>query len=377
MKRMFRKFRRYSLYKKSLICFVTILIGIGILFLTYVYKSMITYERNLVDNYIAYLGQSGKLFEDSDDLFEVSKLEKNNTSISKGLKKLFSTDKIKYKKNSKLSSETDYVYDLYLDDLNLGNVTLVSKDTYTKMAILSINEWEVKNIDLKFDKGLYFYEITIPENYKLYINDSLVSKDYITSSGDVPGLDRLTKYVEISKSNTYEVDKLVNEPDIKILDNTKKEVKYKIDGNKIKVEKEFVEVKNYSDMDEYLKTEFDVLGLAKNWSLFLTDDLGGSSHGYHKFTPYLIKNSYMYEMAYGWAHNVDITFVSKHTLKNPVFTNEEVKNCIVYNDLAFSCEVYLEKNMTVKGEDRVDVMHDRMYFVYYDSNYKLVNMESI
>ena len=73
----------------------------------------------------------------------------------------------------------------------------------------------------------------------------------------------------------------------------------------------------------------------------------------------------------------DITFVSSHRLKNPIFTNEEVKNFIIYNDNAFSCEVYLEKNMIVSGKDKVDIMHDRLYFIYYEDGYKLVNMESI
>jgi len=60
-----------------------------------------------------------------------------------------------------------------------------------------------------------------------------------------------------------------------------------------------------------------------------------------------------------------------------VFTNEEVKNCIIYNENAFSCEVTLEKNMVVSGKDKVDEMNDRLYFVYYNGGYKLVDMKSI
>ena len=85
----------------------------------------------------------------------------------------------------------------------------------------------------------------------------------------------------------------------------------------------------------------------------------------------------MYEMAWGWATQVDITFVSNHRLKNPVFTNEKLENFIIYNDNAFSVEVTLEKNMIVNGEDKVDKMHDRLYFIYYEGSYKLVDMKSI
>ena len=117
--------------------------------------------------------------------------------------------------------------------------------------------------------------------------------------------------------------------------------------------------------------------LARGYSLILTNDLGGELHGFYKLSPYLIKDSYMYEYLRGWATQVDITFVSNHRLKNPAFTNESLSNFIIYNDNAFSVEVSLEKNMIVNGEDKVDKMHDRMYFVYYENGYKLVDMKSL
>ena len=56
-----RKWKRKSLYKKSLILCTILFIVLGSIFLGYVYNSMIIYERNLVDNYIKYLATSGKL----------------------------------------------------------------------------------------------------------------------------------------------------------------------------------------------------------------------------------------------------------------------------------------------------------------------------
>lgn len=379
MSKLKRKFRRLSLYKKSLLLFTSVLLVLGIIFLVYVWNSMVIYERSLVDNYIKYLVVNGKLTNDiSNDLFTVSTYEKKNAKITDGVKKIFKSDNLVIKKNSKESSNDTYVYDLKLNDNVISTVSLKNTNTYTKMAILQINEWKVESIKTNFNNGIYTYTITIPENYKLYINDLEVSEDLITSSGDVKGLDRLTKYIEISKSNTYEINNLVYEPKIKILDDNKKEVKYTItNGNEINVIKEFIEVNTLEDAKEYLKEDLDIMSLAENWSLFLTDDLSGSYHGFNQLTPYLIEDSYMYEMAYGWSHQVDITFVSSHRLKNPVFTNESLKNFVIYNDLSFSCEVYLEKNMVVSGKDKVDVMHDRLYFIYYEGSYKLVDMQSI
>ncbi len=373
------KWERASLYKKSMIIFSTVLVVLGISFLIYVYKSMVLYENNLVDNYISYLASSGKLSKDiSGDLFEVSKYEKKNAKITDGIKKIYKSDELVTRKNTKLSQGDLYAYDLKLNDNVITTVTFKSVDSYTRMAILKINEWEVEDIKTNFDNGIYHYEINIPANYKLYINDIEVDSKDITKEGDIEGMERLTNYIEIQKSKTYTINNLVYEPVIKILDEFSKEVKYEVKDGKITVAKDFKEYAKFDDLKKELKTDFDVLKLAENWSLFLTDDLkGGSYHGFTLLTPYLVKDSYMYEMAYNWSHNVDITFVSSHTLKNPTFTKEEVKNCVVYNENAFSCEVYLEKNMRVSGKDKVDVMHDRLYFIYYEGGYKLVDMKAI
>lgn len=378
--RIMKKWRKLSLYKKSLILFTVLLVILGSIFLGYVYNSMIIYERNLVDNYITYLAMSGNLTKNIDDnLFKISPYEKSNAKIIDGIKKVLKSDELEIKKNTKLSENGIFVYDLKIDGNVFSTVSLKSVNNYKRMGILTIDEWDVTDIKTNFDNGIYYYEINIPSNYKVYINNKEVLDSDITKEGDVQGLERLTKYVEILKSKTFTINNLVYEPTIKIVDDNNKEVSYKIEDHKIVVTKEFTEVSTLEDAKKYIKDDFDILGLAEKYSLFLTDDLahGVYGHGFSKLTPYLIKDSYMYDMAHGWAYQVDITFVSNHRLKNPTFTNEMVKNFIFYNDLAFSCEVYLEKNMVVSGKDKVDTMHDRLYFIYYNDGYKLVDMKSI
>lgn len=378
MKRFGRKWRRKSTFSKCLILTTLLFLLLGIIFLGYVYNSMIIYERNLVDNYIKYLASSGKLSNNIDDnLFEVSKYEKKNSSITEGIKKVFKSEDLVIKKNTKLSKDGLFTYDLSVKDNLVSTVSLKSKNTYTRMAILTIDEWEVVDTKTYFEKGIYNYEVTIPSNYKLYINNIEVDKEDIINEGNIKGLERLTKYVEIGKSKTYEINNLVYEPLMKIVDYDNKDVKYEVKDGKIVVSDKFIEVESLDNAKKYFKEDFDILKLAENYSLFLTNDLGGTLYGFYKLSPYLINDSYMYEYLHGWATQIDIHFVSNHRLKNPIFTNEEVKNFIIYNDNAFSCEVYLEKNMTVNGKDRVDKMHDRLYFVYYDNSYKLVDMKSI
>ena len=375
MAKLFRKWQQKSLYKKSLILYTLLLVVCGFFILVYVFNSMVLYERNLVDNYIKYLATSGKLTEDvKDDLFTVSKYEKSNAKISDGIKKLYKSDDLKIKKNTKLSKDEVYAYDLYNNDKLISTVSIKSVNSYKRMAILTIDEWDVVDYQNYFDKGIYAYEIKVPEKYTIKINGNTLSKDDITKEGDVAGLERLTEYVEIEKSKTYEVNNLVYKPEIVILDENNKEVDYKVEYNKINVTKEFREIKTLEDAKSYIKDDFDILKLAENWSLYLTNDLSG---GLNTLMPYLIKDSYYYTMAYNWSRNIDRTFVSSHRLKNPVFTNEVVEDFIIYNDNAFSCKVYLEKNMVVSGKDKQDIMNDRLYFIYYDGGYKLVNMEAI
>jgi len=375
--RTLRRWRKKSLYQKSLIIFTLLLIILGIVFLVYVWNSMIIYERSLPENYIKYLGTSGKLSENID--FKISDYEEKNVNIEKSIKKIYKSDDLVIKKNNsdKNNDENIVTYDVIVNDNVINKVSLKNINTYTKMAILTINEWEIEKIENNFENGIYNYEISVPQDYIVLVNDNILKNKDIIKEGDVEGLERLTDHIEINKSKTYAVNGLVNEPEIKITDKNNKEIEFEIKDNKIIVGKDFKEIKKYDDAKKYIKDNFDIMALAENWSLFLTDDLKGAYHGFYLLTPYLIENTYMYEMAYGWSHNVDITFVSSHYLKNPVFTNERLENFVIYNDNAFSCEVYLEKNMVVSGKDKVDIMHDRLYFIYYEGSYKLVNMESI
>lgn len=374
-----KNFKEKSLYQKSILIFSIIMIIVGVVFLIYVFSAMVSYEKNLLENYIARLPEETKFQEElKSNSFTISSYEKEKASKEDGIKKLFRSGDLEYKENKALTKDGVFGYDIYTSSSKIATVTLRVKKSYQRLGILRINEYELQNVDLDLKEGLYAVDVTIPANYKLYVNENLVKEKDITATTDDKNLERLTEFVEINKANVYQLKSFVYEPKIKILDESNKEVTYKQEDGKIVVTKEYKEVADFEEAKKQLKEPFDVLGLAKNWSLFLTDDLKGSRHGFDQLIPYLIQGSAMYQLAYSWATNVDITFVSRHYLKNPPFTNESVKNCILYNENAFSCEVYFDKNMALySGNTKVDTMHDRMYFVYYQGGYKLVDMEAI
>lgn len=111
----------------------------------------------------------------------------------------------------------------------------------------------------------------------------------------------------------------------------------------------------------------DPLEAAKLWNLFMTRDLTGANYGFHKLAEHLIEDSYLRDVAWKWATGVDITFTSKHSLRNPPFQVAEATNFVAYGDKAFSCDILLEKDLVLYGSKFVkDTMHSTFYFVYYD-----------
>lgn len=112
-----------------------------------------------------------------------------------------------------------------------------------------------------------------------------------------------------------------------------------------------------------IAAEIDVVDTAQKWSLFMSNDLR-----FKLLSPYLIKDSYQYEVAYKYANGVDITFTSNHSLKNPAFTEVSATNFVYIADNCFSVDIHFVKHMllTRTGASVDDEVNDRFYFVKYD-----------
>lgn len=109
-------------------------------------------------------------------------------------------------------------------------------------------------------------------------------------------------------------------------------------------------------------TEVDVLKIAENWSLFMTNDLD-----FNVLIKDLIKGSHQYEIADKYNKSVDKQFMSVHTLLTPAFTEESVKNFTWITDNCFSVDIRFIKNMRIDGGAIVqDEMNEKFYFLKYD-----------
>lgn len=392
-KMMVDKFKKLSTYKKILIIYSGVLIIFLISFLIYVRSCLALYENNQIDTYMHNLitkmgiyAKKGSMskYIDYEDI-KVSELENKTSTINDGYKYLFEKSKMTYKKVSTSEDKKKMIYQILANDKEIFTVTVLKGKEIHRMGLLTFNLLKTESVKANLDRGLYYYDIIVPSGFSVIVNGHVLTPNYITKQ-EVDTEFSKEEYSSSPKNITYSINDLIYKPYIEILNNDSKEVSYEEKGYVIKNTSLYTTDNKETAMSK-LVLPYDALTVAKDWSLFLTDDLVGNNHGFDTIKKYLVKDSYMWNMAYQWATGVDIKFVSKHYLKNPIFTNEGISNFTIYNQNAFSCTVYLEKNMSLlpSGRSKVDIMNDRLYFIYYDDpkddingpTWKLVNMKAV
>ena len=216
---------------------------------------------------------------------------------------------------------------------------------------------------VEFDGGnelpLTYMTITADSRYTVKVAGAEVPEEAV-SSYDNPDYEYLTQYVEeLPGINEYHIAILVQDAEITVTD---------VNGNPITLaEGEILQdltsyVDSTSTVPEEVSAEIDVLKVAQNWSLFMSRD-----YPFDDIKQHLIANSYQYKVAHRYATGIDITFISSHTLKDPVFSGETVTNFVWIADNCFSVDICFTKHMLLaNGLSVDDVMNDRFYFVKYD-----------
>ena len=374
-------------FKKFLVCYIIILFILMLAFLAYVVNSLLTYENLQVENYlsatmkdIAVAAKKDKLDEyfDSSSI-QLNQFEKNNLSTDKAIGNLLEKHQLDFKLNDNSVDLTNPIYDVYVDNNKFLTVTLNGENKLTKLAILTFQDWKLESVQLADDISTREFQIEVPDNYNVFVND-INLKDTDIKQEVEEGVNDFNHYANIPSVGIYKLDGFVGNPDIKITDQDDNKVDCQESDNKYKIDIDIEHIEDEESALEKVTGEINIEEVAKNWSLFLTNDLKGNQHGFNIISKYLIEDTYMWKYAKKWATDVDITFITSHLLDNPTFTNIKIDNFDIYNENAFSCEVYLEKNMILnklRNKKMKDTMNERMYFVYYNNEWKLVNMQSV
>lgn len=373
---MSKRKKKMTGYKKSLLIWFLLLLIASEACLIYVSTTLKMYEKGNIEGYMTSLIKDMKTASKVGNINKYlsynkveSKYEKAS-SFEEGYKELFNESKLSYKKNDK-----ENTYDIYADDTMIASVTLDSKKV-RRLGILSFEEYSIKEIETYSKNGIYNIDVYVNSNYDLYINDIKVNDEDLVSKEEIKEYSEVYDKVDLPYENHYKITNLTKKPKIKVMSGN--------DEIKVTNEKSTYYGVSYFKTDDkdaafakLTNKDYDPLIFAKNWSLFLTADLPGERYGLYTLTPNLVEGTALYKRAYSWATNVDITFTSMHTLDKETFTNVKMNGFTVYNENAFSVDIYLEKNMTlVNGEKRIDTLNDTFYYAYIDGAYRLITMKS-
>lgn len=356
-----------SKFKKSLLIYISILSFLSLAFVLYIYILLVNYEENDIDQYLTTKINNLTKQELTNFLKENGK-DKNLASLYEKI--------IKNKKYKFIEKEKN-VYDAYLDEYLMFTITTKIHKTVNRFGLIKYDVLRTDNIIPNLKRGLVYYDIKIPSNYKLYIDDTLItSKD---QEEKYPNLDYLYHAADMPSLVSYKINDLTGKEKIEVLDFNNNKVDLIKNNYQYTLSTPYITLNNYEEAIKYLNGEIDILSIAKNWSLFLTKDLEGPINGFSKIDDYLIKDTEIYKSAYKWATGVDITFTSKHTLKKNPFQKEKVTNFVIYDKNVFSCDVYLEKHLQVSGKkkEEIDVMNDTLYFLKEKNEWKLVNIKPV
>ncbi|MGN0507266.1 MAG: hypothetical protein ACI4FZ_11950 [Lachnospiraceae bacterium] len=235
----------------------------------------------------------------------------------------------------------------------------------TPYEVLTLTDAHGNSIEYRGGDSIYTYDYTvrIPDNFQLSVNGKSAA-EYQTAATEISKYQYCAEYAVMPKLITYEIREALCEPDFVLYDNLNQQMDCVFENYMFEV----TEQSGLNTVPEEVAAQLDVLEIAQMWSRFMTKDLDGAKNGFETMKKYLIKDSYLYNVAYKWATNIDITFVSSHVLDHPPFSEEKVTNYISYGDHLFSCDISFLKHMDLVSRNMkvTDEMNSTFYFMYYD-----------
>ncbi len=392
--------------------------------LIYVHSALKDYESSQPENVLSAQieklrkAKSGSDFEDVLSLEQMrSDWNPSEAEISQ-FKQDFLASSVTFQEDHSAMDATKKTFDVLSNGCKVGTATLNHEGQKTRLLIFTLDLWSVEKIEVSgytfaytapasvivknngevlqgtitdgtatydiqsltplhveigdilgnsvpYDQGnlptFTDYTVTVPVDYTIRGLETVPLE--AASLEPIEALKYVKEYCpDVPDTATYVLRLLSDEPDFQILDGNGNAVDFTMENRTVTIAGEFAPQDTLP-----LNVDIDPLEVAKLWSLFMTQDLTGANNGYGQLSPYLIKGSYLQDVAWKWATGIDITFTSSHTLKDPPFQVETVSNYVVYSDNCFSCDIRLEKKLVLRTGEVDDVINSTFYFVKYDS----------
>lgn len=236
-------------------------------------------------------------------------------------------------------------YSVYVGDTKLAGTVNGDETTYsvtTAYESLKITDIYGNSMDYTGKENIYAfdYEFAVPDNYTVSLNGNDLS-EYLVAQTDIREYQYCEEYTTMPKLNHYQINNSMAELKFDVCDNLGQKVEYVMQNGRFQIDKQAT----LPEIPAELAAEIDVMEIAKTWSYFMTRDLKGTNYGFNTIKKYLIKDSYLYNVAYKWATGIDITLTSAHDTEKNYFENEKISNFIRYSDTMFSCDISFMKYM--------------------------------
>lgn len=277
---------------------------------------------------------------------------------------------ITYKKAADHYNAKEPLYYLYHGDTQIGSVALRETASEPLMFLLTAQEWEITSLEPVLEIGQNAVTIRVPDTFKVTVNGLPVGEQELTGNHwELEQFQYAGEYTQVPVLMEYQIENLLEMPEIEIFDPFGTEVPYTMNDGLIQVSDFPV-----SQMDARL--EAYVLQNAKDYSNFFSRDLEGCRASVDPISHMFPKDSYYLELADNYRKH-DMWMYSSHHA--PEFANEKVSDYIRYSEDLFSCNVYFEKNMVLvsTGAHRTDITDTTYYYAKIDGDWVIVDMQTI
>ncbi len=346
--------------------YAVVLVALIVVLLIYTYNSMKKYESKqpevVMDKLIAEL-EAGDIssvdFKAGNKFEDVSELAEDFVTSVTGRD-------LDYK--MKMTTYDAMSYSVISGDNVVATVNLKADNHKGMFSILTICDWEVDKVNAEFAKGENKVNITMPSDYKAYVNGVELGKD--EQNGElksIEGLDFVAQYTAIPQYVSYKVEGLLKTPVVKILDRTGAEVDLSAFEDLSNINIDYTESEMPLDLKEYVSQA------AKDYSNFFSKDLPGCSQSTAGIDKYFPTGSQYVALAENYRLH-DMWMYSAH--KGTEFIDFKVDDYTVYSDTLFSCTVSFTKRMVLNlnNEERKEYNDQIYYYVNIDGKWLIAAM---
>lgn len=257
------------------------------------------------------------------------------------------------------SSGNKVVYGIYADGVKVASASLEEHDQKPLMAILTVSNWKVAQVEAVAPQGQCSVHLEIPQNCWATVNGIvLTGEEQVGEPVLMEGMEYVSEYVSVPHYVTYEVKGLLKEPLVEVWDEQERPVEMAEKPDK--GDWTVCATVSYGEQEMPKELEKYVTQAAMDYSNFFSGDLAGSSKSTACLQKYFPKKSYYIELAERYRRS-DMWMYSSHD--TPTFDNLEVKEYVPYSENCFSCRVVFDKSIHLRKTGATRVEHnDQTYF---------------